>query len=112
MKTIRINNITAEIANLTTGYEGSLFHVEKQVEYDGVEMGVLENGIPYLSENGLARLCGISRPTLRSLAASWPEEKTKKRGQGDRGDDRTPAVAEKMTLPELIWELIPEQRSR
>lgn len=31
----------------------SLPQVEKQVEYQGVEMGVLENGVPYLSERGL-----------------------------------------------------------
>ena len=30
-----------------TPFQHELFHVEKQVEHDGVEMGVLENGIPY-----------------------------------------------------------------
>ncbi|MDM8556198.1 hypothetical protein QUF75_15855 [Desulfococcaceae bacterium HSG7] len=57
-----------------------LFHVEKQVEYDGVEMGVLENGIPYLTESGLARMCGIDRKVLNRLAINWPQEKKKKRG--------------------------------
>jgi len=36
--------------------QGDLFHVEKQVKFDGIEMGVLENGVPYLSESGLARM--------------------------------------------------------
>lgn len=58
----------------------NLFHVEKQVEHDGVEMGVLENGIPYLSESGLARMCGISRKNLYSLSQNWSEEQTKPRG--------------------------------
>lgn len=57
-----------------------LFHVEKQIEYDGVEMGVLENGIPYLTESGLARMCGIDRKVLNRLAINWPEEKHKGRG--------------------------------
>lgn len=57
-----------------------LFHVEKQVEYDGVEMGVLENGIPYLTESGLARMCGVDRKVLNRLAINWDEEKTKPRG--------------------------------
>lgn len=57
-----------------------LFHVEKQVEYDGVEMGVLENGVPYLSESGLARMCGIDRKVLNRLAINWKEEKNKDRG--------------------------------
>lgn len=32
-------------------------------------MGVLENGTPYLSEKGLAKLCGIARSVLGELAA-------------------------------------------
>lgn len=58
-----------------------LFHVEKQTEIDGIEMGVLENGIPYLSESGLARMCGISRPVLNRLAVGWQDEKSKPRGK-------------------------------
>lgn len=61
--------------------QGYLFQVEKQVEYDGVEMGVLENGLPYLSENGLARMCGIDRKALNRLAENWQEEKDKPRGK-------------------------------
>lgn len=58
-----------------------LFHVEKQVEYDGIEMGVLDNGVPYLSESGLARMCGIDRKVLNRLAINWLEERTKPRGK-------------------------------
>lgn len=58
-----------------------LFHVEKQIEIDGVEMGVLENGIPYLTESGLARMCGIDRKVLNRLAINWGEEKLKPRGR-------------------------------
>lgn len=61
--------------------QACLFQVEKQIEYDGVEMGVLENGLPYLSENGLARMCGIDRKALNRLAENWEEEKNKPRGK-------------------------------
>ena len=61
--------------------QGELFHVEKQAEVNGIEMGVLENGMPYLTESGLARMCGIDRKVLNRLAANWPEERTKPRGQ-------------------------------
>jgi hypothetical protein len=54
--------------------------VEKQIEYDGIEMGVLDNGVPYISESGLARMCGIDRKALNRLAVHWREEKTKERG--------------------------------
>jgi hypothetical protein len=58
-----------------------LFHVEKQAEINGVEMGVLENGIPYLTESGLARMCGIDRKVLNRLAVGWDEEQFKPRGR-------------------------------
>lgn len=61
--------------------QGELFHVEKQTVIDGVEMGVLENGIPYLTESGLARMCGIDRKVLNRLAINWSDEKTKPRGK-------------------------------
>lgn len=57
-----------------------LFHIEKQATIDGIEMGVLENGVPYLTESGLARMCGIARPVLNRLAVNWADEKTKPRG--------------------------------
>lgn len=58
-----------------------LFKIEKQAEIDGVEMGVLENGIPFLTESGLARMCGIDRKVLNRLATDWPQERLKPRGQ-------------------------------
>lgn len=61
--------------------QGELFHVEKQVEINGIEMGVLENGIPYLTESGLARMCGIDRKVLNRLAGNWSDEKNRPRGQ-------------------------------
>ncbi|MCS3471232.1 hypothetical protein M2401_004994 [Pseudomonas sp. JUb42] len=61
-------------------FQIELFHVEKQIEIDGIEMGVLENGIPYLTESGLARMCGIDRKVLNRLAINWSEEKLKERG--------------------------------
>ena len=54
--------------------QGDLFHVEKQVERDGIEMGVLENGVPYLSESGLARMCGVDRKVLNRLAINLADE--------------------------------------
>jgi hypothetical protein len=61
--------------------QGELFHVEKQIEHQGIEMGVLENGIPYLSESGIARMCGIDRKVLNRLAMNWEEEQYKPRGK-------------------------------
>lgn len=78
---IKINNLSEKGTSLgPPPFQTELFHVEKQIEIDGVEMGVLENGIPYLTESGLARMCGIDRKVLNRLAINWTEEKLKGRG--------------------------------
>jgi len=33
--------------------------IKHQIEIDGVGMGVLPDGTPFLTERGLARLCGV-----------------------------------------------------
>ena len=77
----KINNLRQKTAVLVPTIQEPLFHVEKQIEIDGVEMGVLDNGIPYLTESGLARMCGIDRKVLNRLAINWPDEKMKPRGR-------------------------------
>lgn len=61
--------------------QGELFHVRMQIEHDGIEMGVLDDGTPYLSESGLARMCGINRKVLNRLSSQWDREKLKPRGK-------------------------------
>lgn len=80
-KSKKIIGIATDVAVLGPGpLQAEMFHVEKQAEIDGIEMGVLENGVPYLSESGLARMCGIDRKVLNRLAINWPAEKLKERG--------------------------------
>lgn len=43
--------------------------VEKIV--GGIEMGVLENGIPYLTQRGLAEMTGAARSTIQELSQEW-----------------------------------------
>lgn len=81
-KSFQNNDIASKNAVLVPAKtQGELFHVEKQIELDGVEMGVLDNGLPYLSESGLARMCGIDRKVLNRLAIGWEEERLKPRGK-------------------------------
>ncbi len=44
-----------------------------QVEKDinGIEMGVLENGIPYLTQKGLAEICGVQRSVVYDISQDW-----------------------------------------
>ena len=45
-----------------------------EVENDGVGMGVLSNGAPYLTGRGLARLCGISNTNTVAIVDDWQVE--------------------------------------
>ncbi len=78
---MEIKEIQDEIKGLVSAPTLNLFHVEKQVEIDGVEMGVLSNGIPYLSERGLARMCGVNSSIISRLAGDWLAEKSRPRGK-------------------------------
>lgn len=39
----------------------------------GVEMGVLENGVSYLTQRGLAEMSGAARSTIQELTQEWHE---------------------------------------
>ena len=45
--------------------------VEKQI--DGIEMGVLQNGIPYLTQRGLAQMTGAARATIFEITQEWEQ---------------------------------------
>lgn len=52
----------------------------REIEVDGIQMGVLSDGSPYLTLRGLARMCGIDHTALLRLANDWDTEKHKPRG--------------------------------
>lgn len=43
----------------------------KQIEIDGVGMGVLTDGTPFLTGRGLARLCGIDSSRISEITNDW-----------------------------------------
>lgn len=47
-----------------------LYHSDIHQEKDGIEMGVLENGTPYLSERGLIEMTGVARTTFRRISGT------------------------------------------
>ena len=53
----------------------------KEAEVNGIQMGVLNDGTPYLSLRGLARLCGVDHTTLLPLTTNWQVERLKPRGK-------------------------------
>lgn len=67
--------------SLGTPKQLHLYQVDRQIEYDGVEMGVLENGMPYLTERGLTRMCGLTKSALNEMSLNWEIEKNRPRGK-------------------------------
>lgn len=45
--------------------------IVSEVEANGVGMGILSNGAPYLTGRGLARLCGIDHSTVIKITNDW-----------------------------------------
>lgn len=47
--------------------------IEVQKDVNGIEMGVLENGIPFLTQAGLAKLAGVARSLIFTITQEWEE---------------------------------------
>lgn len=45
--------------------------VEVQRDVNGVEMGVLENGVPFLTQTGLAKISGVARSVIFDISQDW-----------------------------------------
>lgn len=63
-------------------------------EIDGIEMGVLQDGTPYLSSRGLAELCGVSPSAVITQVANW------------RNGDRSSALAQHLTQKGITDKLL------
>jgi hypothetical protein len=54
-------------------------NIEKQAEVNGLEMGVLSDGTPFLTGRALALLCGVHYSVIADIAADWNESVPKAR---------------------------------
>ncbi|MDX8453230.1 hypothetical protein RFM98_10715 [Mesorhizobium sp. VK9D] len=64
--------------------------VEKEREIDGVVMGVLSDGTPYLNQRGLAALCDVQNAHIGTISSQWNDVDQKPRIQ------RIKAILEKV----------------
>jgi hypothetical protein len=53
--------------------------IEKDTEVNGIGMGVLQGGTPYLNQRGLAALCGVQNAHIGSISSQWNEPDQKPR---------------------------------
>lgn len=71
--------------------------VAAEREIDGIGMGVLSDGVPYLTIRGLARMCGVDNASIIRITADWvntplkPREKKIKQLVEAQGADATVA---------------------
>jgi hypothetical protein len=47
--------------------------IEIQKDINGVEMGVLENGMPYLTQRGLSTVTGAARSLIQTITKEWED---------------------------------------
>lgn len=47
--------------------------IEVQKDINGIEMGVLENGMPYLTQRGLAGVTGVARNVIQTITKEWED---------------------------------------
>jgi hypothetical protein len=71
--TNKINRLGSKMAIQPATQKQLVLDIGVQVQKDvnGIEMGVLANGIPYLTQNGLARIAGSSRSVIYDIAQEW-----------------------------------------
>lgn len=47
--------------------------IEVEKDVNGIEMGILENGIPYLTQRGLSGITGIARNAIQNITKEWED---------------------------------------
>lgn len=47
--------------------------IEVQKDINGIEMGVLDNGMPYLTQRGLAGVVGVARSLIQTITKEWED---------------------------------------
>ncbi len=60
---------------VTSGQGVLNLEIHRQIEIDGVGMGVLTDGTPFLTGRGLARLCGVIQRQIQNITAEWLDER-------------------------------------
>ena len=80
-KTAFFQGVITGMSELVTGAGQDILdlQVEREIEIDGIGMGVLNNGTAYLNARGLARMCGIDHTLVLRLGEMWESGKEQPR---------------------------------
>lgn len=64
---------------ITSGQGRLDLQVDCQKEIQGIGMGVLSDGTPFLTQRGLARLCGVQNAHIGTISSEWQDSPVKPR---------------------------------
>jgi hypothetical protein len=64
---------------ITTSQGSFNLGIEKDTEINGIGMGVLSDGTPYLNQRGLAALCGVQNAHIGTISSQWSDPDQKPR---------------------------------
>lgn len=75
-KPIKNNALAPKSNTKAAPLQGSLdLGIEIEKDVGGIEMGVLENGIPFLTQSGVAKICGTTRSVIYDITQEWAAHK-------------------------------------
>jgi hypothetical protein len=69
IKVLAPKNASKEVAQSTLP-----LGIEKTHDQNGIGMGVLSDGTPYLNQRGLAALCGVQNAHIGTISSQWDED--------------------------------------
>ena len=83
--------------------EPPVFQPRSLPQIDGILMGVLSGGTPYLNIRGLAKMCGVDHTSILDITARWQsaplrprEAKIRELVRAQGGDDSVVFIATNM----------------
>ena len=80
-KSNKINVVAPKLPakRITPGQGSFNLGIEKDTDVNGIGMGVLSDGTPYLNQRGLAALCGVQNAHIGTISSQWNEADQKPR---------------------------------
>jgi hypothetical protein len=74
-----INNLSVIVPSKPINPQQLNLGITLEKEIEGIQMGVLSDGTPFLRGRGLSRLCGISNSVIVEIGQEWQDEPIKPR---------------------------------
>lgn len=74
-----INVLAPKSSSKEISQRQGILNLQVEKDVDGIGMGVLSDGTPYLNQRGLALLCGVQNAHIGTISSQWAELEQKPR---------------------------------